>query len=373
LDINVAMVQAVPPQVKNAKGYETGIEILFDKFMLPATMTTDLIAVTRDGIDVAGTITLLNAEINPANTAEQFVSKVRFVPETPFSSTEEIILTVKREVQSYTGNEMENDFILKIEIQKEVKSIAVTPVLDISLHNTAYLEVSAELGEAAAGKKAIARSVSSAIVSVASEIILDASGKGKLQVHGEMLGTTVIVVSLENTDLKAEALIHVTPAEQAETPVASLPSGSVVAENTAVTLSSGTAAATIFYTLNNTQPSATNGLAYTQPLVITESVVIRAIAIKEGILDSKIAAFEYIVKGTGIDQPENRTITVYAHNRTLFIKGLEPKERYTIYSVLGNVIAQGTAIDTNEIEISLPYKGVFIVSTLNTKTKVLVK
>ncbi|MDR3338658.1 MAG: chitobiase/beta-hexosaminidase C-terminal domain-containing protein, partial [Candidatus Symbiothrix sp.] len=285
LDINVAMVQAIPPQVKNAKGYETGIEILFDKFMLPATLTTDLITVTRNGIDVTGTITLLNAEINPANTAEQFVSKVRFVPEAPFSSAEEIILTVKRAVQSYAGNEMENDFVQRIEIQKEVTSIAVTPVLDVSLHGSAYLEVSAELGEAAAGKKVTARSVSSAIASVANEVILDADGKGKLPVNGEMLGTTVIVVSLENTDLKAEALIHVTATaitEQVETPVASLPSGSVVAENTAVTLSSSTAAAAIFYTLDNTPPSATNGLAYSQPIVITESVVIRAIAVKEG-------------------------------------------------------------------------------------------
>ncbi|MDR3339881.1 MAG: hypothetical protein LBT25_07320, partial [Candidatus Symbiothrix sp.] len=212
LDINVAMSQAVPPQVKKAQGYETGIEILFDKFMLPATMTTGLITVTRDGIDVSGTIALLNAETNPANTAEQFVSKVRFVPETPFSSAEEIILTVKRAVQSYTGNEMDNDFVQRIEIQKEVTSIAVTPVLDVSLHGSAYLEVSAALGEATAGKKVTARSVSSVIVSVASEVILDADGKGKLQVDGEMLGTTVIVVSLENTDLKAEALIHVTTA-----------------------------------------------------------------------------------------------------------------------------------------------------------------
>ncbi|MDR3327110.1 MAG: chitobiase/beta-hexosaminidase C-terminal domain-containing protein, partial [Prevotellaceae bacterium] len=130
----------------------------------------------------------------------------------------------------------------------------------------------------------------------------------------------------------------------------------------------------IFYTLDNTPPSATNGLAYSQPIVITESVVIRAIAVKEGLVNSEIAVFQYTVQtGTGIDLAENRTITVYAYNGKLFIKGLEAKEQYTIYSVLGNVIAQGTAVNANVQEITLPYKGVFIVSTLNTKTKVLVK
>jgi hypothetical protein len=379
LDINVAMVQAVPPQVRKVQGYETGIEILFDKFMLPATMTTDLITVTRNGTDVAGTIALLNAETNPANTGEQFVSKVRFVPETFFSSEEEIILTVKREVQSYTGNEMENDFIQRVEIQKEIKSMTVTPVLDVSLHGSAFLDVSAELGEAAAGRKVMARSVSSVLVSVTGEVTLDASGKAKLQVDGEMPGTTVIVVSLENTDLKAEALIHVTPApvvtEQVETPVASIPSGSTVDKNTAVTLSSNTAEAIINYTLDNSSPSGTGGLEYIQPIAITEDVIIRAIAVKESMLDSEIAVFEYFVnKSVDINPVNERSITVYTHNQTLYIKGLKAGERYTIYSVLGIVVAQGIADD--ELEQStgpLPSKGMYIVSTPRDRIKVLVQ
>ena len=80
LEVNIGMVQTAQPTVTAIRGYETGIEIDFSKFMLPETMTAEFITLTRNGEAVAGEVTFKNAEANPQNKNEQFVSKVRFVP-----------------------------------------------------------------------------------------------------------------------------------------------------------------------------------------------------------------------------------------------------------------------------------------------------
>jgi len=303
LDINIAMVQAVPPRVKKTQGYESGIEITFDKFMQPATMTTDFISVTRNGANVAGIINLLDAEINPANSSERFVSKVKFVPEDPFLTTDAVILTVKHTVRSYTGNEMDNDFVQQIAIQHEVNSLTATPTLNLALQEKGSIEVTATPAGASAGKKITARSVSSALATVTDNAVLDATGKAKLQVSAELPGSTQIIVTLDGTDINAIATVNIAmPAivERVKIPIASIPSGSTVDKNATVTLSSNTAGATIYYTLNGSAPSAATGLKYTQPIVLTEDVTIKAVAVKEGMSDSEVAVFEYTVKSGNV-------------------------------------------------------------------------
>jgi hypothetical protein len=377
LDINVAMKQSTPPSIKTVHGYENGIEIEFSKFMLPSTMTTDRISVTGNGNPVSGTIELLDAEINPANTDEQFVSRVRFVPETPFSISDVIVLTVKKEVKSYAETPMTEDFIQTVEIQKEAKSLVATPVLDIALNDNGFIEISVVPGEVAAGKVITAQSVSSAIVTVPNNVTLNGEGKARLQVTGELPGSTQIVVSLDGTNLEALVIVNVAMpvaiVEQVATPEASIPSGSTVELNTEITLSSDTPGSTILYTFDDASSANVSWLDI-QPIVIVGDVIIQAKAIKAGMSDSEIVTFTYLVDdGTKINQPGKQTITVYTRNQTLFIKGLEPREQYTIYSVLGEVIAQGIANDNSAQSVLLPSKGVFIVSTKGGRVKVLVK
>ena len=49
LEVNIGMVQTAQPTVTAIRGYETGIEIDFSKFMLPETMTAEFITLTRNG------------------------------------------------------------------------------------------------------------------------------------------------------------------------------------------------------------------------------------------------------------------------------------------------------------------------------------
>lgn len=79
------------------------------------------------------------------------------------------------------------------------------------------------------------------------------------------------------------------------TPVASLASGTYTAVQAAgVTLTAG-AGESIYYTINGTTPSATNGTLYSVAIDIVASCALKAIAVKEGSTASAISFNEYII------------------------------------------------------------------------------
>lgn len=76
-------------------------------------------------------------------------------------------------------------------------------------------------------------------------------------------------------------------------PVANQESGDII-PGTEVTLSTETKEAKIYYTLNGDMPTKDSYL-YTTPLVIKEDTNIRAIAIKDGYLDSDVVKYSYTI------------------------------------------------------------------------------
>jgi endonuclease I len=75
--------------------------------------------------------------------------------------------------------------------------------------------------------------------------------------------------------------------------VASVPSQEVEA-GTTVTLTTETASARIYYTVDGTDPTE-DSTEYLEPIVINENTTIKAIAIKAGAIDSDIVTFTYTV------------------------------------------------------------------------------
>ncbi|UQD53527.1 endonuclease [Bacillus methanolicus] len=82
-------------------------------------------------------------------------------------------------------------------------------------------------------------------------------------------------------------------------PVTASPAPGAVAAGTKVTLSTATEGATIYYTTDNTEPT-TSSLVYNGPIPITENTTIKAIAVKDGLQNSDVASFQYIVQDGGI-------------------------------------------------------------------------
>ena len=212
LEVNVGMVQTSQPYVAAVRGYETGIEVDFSKFMLPETMTPEFISITRNGEAVSGEVTFKNAEANPMDKGTQYVSKVRFVPAEALATTDKVVLTVSKRVKSYAGIQMESDFSQEIPIGKEPKAVMAKEI-EVVYNGTAELTVAIDPAETAAGKKVTALSASSVIASIEpAETTLNEEGKAVFTITGELPGQTMIQFSVENTDIKPEVKVNVVEA-----------------------------------------------------------------------------------------------------------------------------------------------------------------
>ena len=88
-------------------------------------------------------------------------------------------------------------------------------------------------------------------------------------------------------------------AEQVTAPTADPPAGTYGGPQK-VTLSTKTEGATIYFTINE----ATNGIQYTTPIEVVSNMVIKAIAVKDGLDKSPISTFEYVIIFAGGDGSE---------------------------------------------------------------------
>ena len=132
-----------------------------------------------------------------------------------------------------------------------------------------------------------------------------------LQVSEDTLSATVVPVGTgkttitatvassagTNRPIKLQRTVRVTMPDwaTAESPVADVESGDVL-KGTRVSLTSGTADAKIYYTLDGTTPSMTNGRLYVEPITITQEITLKAIAVKTNMYDSPVVTYEYGVK-----------------------------------------------------------------------------
>ncbi|MFS0611823.1 leucine-rich repeat protein, partial [Brevibacillus sp. 179-C8.2 HS] len=81
--------------------------------------------------------------------------------------------------------------------------------------------------------------------------------------------------------------------EQVARPVAD-PSGGVVPSGTKVTLSTPTEGATVYYTTDGSEPTSSSA-EYTAPIEVTTEMTIKAIAMKDGMLDSEVMEERYTI------------------------------------------------------------------------------
>ncbi|MFS0557943.1 MULTISPECIES: chitobiase/beta-hexosaminidase C-terminal domain-containing protein, partial [unclassified Brevibacillus] len=102
--------------------------------------------------------------------------------------------------------------------------------------------------------------------------------------------------------------------DQVAKPVAD-PSGGVVPSGTKVTLSSSTEGATVYYTTDGTAPTGSS-IKYTAPIEVTSEMVIKAIAVKAGMLDSEVMEEQYTI--ATIPAPAN--LTASAADRSVTLK-----------------------------------------------------
>lgn len=370
LEVNIPMSHAVAPNVTNAIGAESGISLTFSKYMKPATLTKNgRVTVTVNGNKVGGDVEMLNLEENPYNNKE-FASRIKFVPNTAFKTTDDVVITVKKEVESYADKQMDEDFVQRIKIESEITAIDCDSVMAVDYQGTGILEVSVLPAAAAKGKTLQVASTSPMMVSTeAQTMTLNDEGKARIAVTGGLPGTASLRLSLPGTDKeKYVAVSVVTNVEEAvKTPKASKLTGSSFENNYLLTLTSATKGATIYYTLDGSCPcDEQTRKRYTGPISLPEGqVTLQAIAVREGMADSDVATFNYTVTKdpTGIKVvEETRDFDAIYQDGSIVVTGAQGASCH-IYDLQGRELATRAMLG-NQTQISVPKAEVYVVSVL---------
>lgn len=371
LDVNIAMKQNVQPNVKNARAYEDAVEVEFDKYMMPELLNTDNIIVVADGKQVEGSVELLNEEVKCEGETETFASKLRFNAAEPFEGTE-ITLMVNNRVKSYAGIRMQDDYSQSFTIEQEIRKIECESETVVRYGNTTVVPVSVLPASASAGKTVTVRNSSSMILGTdVTRVVLDDNGKAEIAVSGELPGTAALTFSIEGYDLSATTIVNVVDADYADVtaPVASIASGTTVEKGTKITLSCPTKGVTIYYTLDGSCPcDEQTRIVYTEPIIINESVTIKAMAVAEDMTESDIVEFTYIVdKGNGIDDVTiDESLKVYplpVRDKLNVTAGGKIIKSVTLVSMSGsNVVSASKPVTHVTIDVSSLTPGIYIIN-----------
>ena len=313
LEVNVGIVQNKQPEITEARAYEEGVEIQFDKFMDLTTLTTDNIYVTANGEKLNGEISFVNSALADEYASEddvdaiRFASRVRFVPETSLSlTTGEIRLTVSRNVLSYAGIPMAEAFSQVLDVEKEVQYITAADV-KVLYGEEKEVTVYALPYEAAVGRVLRISCPSSLIASIdTKEITLDEEGKAVVKVKGELPGTTQLSFAIDNVTATGSCAVDVvTEIILAEAPKSSRASGTAVYRGTKIELTTESKDAVIYFTTDGSCPCDEEGTRrkYTVPIVIEDDIQILAMtSVGTGAEEvSETVEFNYTLKRSDMD------------------------------------------------------------------------
>ncbi len=118
---------------------------------------------------------------------------------------------------------------------------------------------------------------------------------------------------------------------------AATPAAGEVPAGTQVVLASATEGATIYYTTDNTDPTAQSA-EYKGSITITEAVTIKAYAVKEGLKDSRIVSFAYTIATKPVDpevpvEPDDPGVD----KKDIWITGLEETYAYTGAKIIPDI------------------------------------
>ena len=300
LEVNIAMKQNIQPNVETARAFEDAIEIKFDKYMQPELLNTENIVVTADGNVVEGSIELLDEEVSYEGLSDKYASRIRFNASEPFP-TKEVTLMVKNRVKSYAGVRMQDDYSQSFTVELEVRKIECDSAITVIYGEENSMMVKVLPAAAAAGKTLNVKALSSMLFTVdATSTELDENGCAEITMNGELPGTSALRFDIDGYDISASTIVNVKMREAVvtATPTASIASGAEIEKGTKLYLHCETEDATIYYTLDGSCPCDESDAVKVydgNPIILTESVTIKAMATAKDMMESDVAEFMYTV------------------------------------------------------------------------------
>jgi hypothetical protein len=208
LDVNIGMTEMRQPEVIKAHAYPDAVELEFNKYMKPETLTTGNITVSVNGTPVSGTIQLLNEEAVSAD-GPSYASRVRFNAAKPFNA-DKVTLRVKKEVENYAGLKMAADYEAVLTVVGEMLEIVADDAITVPYQGANQLVIAVLPASASADKVITVSSTAPMIASVANQqYTLDSNGTTIITVRGELPGQASLLVSVDGYDLKTDVIVNV--------------------------------------------------------------------------------------------------------------------------------------------------------------------
>ena len=147
-------------------------------------------------------------------------------------------------------------------------------------------------------------------------------------VEGDAVDVIGIIGCYNNPQLRvalaSDVTIHQTPVQTVATPTFS-PAGGTYNQAQNVTIACATQGATIYYTLDGSDPIAPTGgpqgTAYSTPIAISQTTTVKAAAIKQGMNNSEIATATYTIE-TGPSLITIAAARALANNEYALVEGI---------------------------------------------------
>lgn len=249
------------------------------------------------------------------------------------------------------------NYELDTELSVDFYSATELPAEIASEVNGDSVGVTANTTKIEASEMTLPHGYTAAIVGSSNTDIIDAEGNVKASSSDETVAVTFEILDPNGDPTGATFVVNITVAakknnsylqsllmyyyyknnkvEQVKSVTANVATGEVVA-GTKVTLSTETAGATIYYTLNGAAPTVLSNV-YTGPIVVNGDITITAIAAKNGMKTSAPVAFKYTVDGSSISLKADAADIKYMDGRGDKFEPTADATRYEVVAALANI------------------------------------
>ena len=300
-DVNIGLISYDAPAVTQARVYGERVEITFSKYMNTASLGENMALVTVNGIAVDGQWIWPDAEENPLNPEETLGKCLVFLPDEPFPADAAVGIELSRQLASYAGAAMQDAYSAVFSVIPAVEGVTAEEEMTLAYDETKEITVQAYPAEIAAGLRLLVSSASAHVAQAQEDaVILDSEGRALVHITGKGPGSTQVLCQVEGTDAAAAIKVTVGMPEavtlQAQMPTAFPENGAALPYGGAITLTSGTPNASIYYILEYADETVARTL-YTGPIPVYQDVTVYAVAEKYSMESSELAEFSFTVYG----------------------------------------------------------------------------
>jgi hypothetical protein len=191
------------------------VELTFDKYMQPATLTADAIYLkkkTDDGerLVTIDEMTLPDEEAAYEGQQETYARTVRLMTQEDLSLTKEVILIVDRSVKSYAGVGMQDTYQQTLDVEQRLGLIVADSALNMESGSDRDVTIRAIPATAAQGKTLTVGSRWSDVVTAdTGEVAFDEQGVATVTLHARQSGRTNVVYTIKDGSSVASSVVNV--------------------------------------------------------------------------------------------------------------------------------------------------------------------